>query len=290
MKMCCWGYEDVYLEDPPPPKKKPEPDNHEYVLMSSDAPKPAEAPVAAPVSHVHMNLASALDSTFTLICLTHHNYLTPRTCDSFNINSLLTSSAHTASNRMVQYYDYPYGEAPQAARPKNAWELIRDARDEAARNAEIPGFEPAPSQSAGQVVAQRATGHQTVPAPLTPGYYYCYSVLQHTVNYKFGQSANTSQQPVYAPPPAMQYVAQPNAYVGHQMLYHPALAPAKIEEKKADPGPSPYGNPKTEFWCRELDGSWQLRTLSDIMKNCQPAYYQTHEVSGWPVYYRQTPK
>lgn len=80
---------------------------------------------------------------------------------------------------MVQYYDYPYGEAPPAARPKSAWELLRDAQDEAARKAEIPGFEPAPSQSAGQVIAQPTTTHHTAPASLTPGYYYCYSVLQH---------------------------------------------------------------------------------------------------------------
>lgn len=83
---------------------------------------------------------------------------------------------------MVQYYDYPLGEAPQAARPKSAWELIRDAQAEAARNAEIPGFEPAPSQPAGQVVAQPTTGQYTAAAPLVPGYYYCYSVLQHIMN------------------------------------------------------------------------------------------------------------
>ncbi len=191
---------------------------------------------------------------------------------------------------MVQYYNYPYGEAPQAAQPKSAWQLLADAQAEAARNAEIPGFEPAPSQSVGLAVPQPTTGHYPVPAPPALGYYYCYGVLHHFVQDLVGQSADTSQQPVYAPPPTMQYVAQPNAYVGHQMLYQPAPAPAQIEEKKAEPGPSPFGNPNTEFYCRELDGSWQLRTLSDIMKNCQPMFWQTHETSGWPVFYRQRPK
>jgi len=82
--MCCWGYEDVYLEDPPPPKK-PEPDKHEYVLMSSDLPKPVEAPIAAPVSHVcfafpDMNFASA--RVHRSHSPTHHHYLTPRIRDS----------------------------------------------------------------------------------------------------------------------------------------------------------------------------------------------------------------
>lgn len=48
-KMCCWGYEDVYLEEPPPKKKEPK---VEYVMMDSNPPKPVEPPVEAPVCHV----------------------------------------------------------------------------------------------------------------------------------------------------------------------------------------------------------------------------------------------
>ena len=45
--MCCWGFEDVYLEDLPPKKKeKKEEDNNEYIMVSSDPPKPVEAPVS----------------------------------------------------------------------------------------------------------------------------------------------------------------------------------------------------------------------------------------------------
>jgi len=90
---------------------------------------------------------------------------------------------------MVQYYSYPHGEVPQAARPKSAWELIVEAQAEAARNAEIPGFEPAPSQSVGQAVAQPLTGHCPVPAA---SYYYCYSVLPHIVNDLVVQRADAS--------------------------------------------------------------------------------------------------
>lgn len=42
----CWGFKDVYLEEPPP-KKKEEPNNNEYIMVSSEMPTPA-----APVSHV----------------------------------------------------------------------------------------------------------------------------------------------------------------------------------------------------------------------------------------------
>ena len=41
----CWGYKDVYLEEPPP-KKEPE-DKNEYILVPSEMETPAP-----PVSHV----------------------------------------------------------------------------------------------------------------------------------------------------------------------------------------------------------------------------------------------
>ena len=50
--MCCWGYEDVYLEEAPP-KKEPEPEKDiQYIMVDSNPPKPADAPVAAPVGQV----------------------------------------------------------------------------------------------------------------------------------------------------------------------------------------------------------------------------------------------
>ena len=59
--MCIWGFEDVYLEEPPPKKKEKEKpkDENTYIMMPSEMQKPAEAPVEAPVSpvsfvlHVH---------------------------------------------------------------------------------------------------------------------------------------------------------------------------------------------------------------------------------------------
>lgn len=100
---------------------------------------------------------------------------------------------------------------------------------------------------------------------------------------------NDAQQPVYVPPPTMHYIAQPQPAVGHHMLYEPAPAPARFEPKKANPEPSPYGDKNTEFYCRELDGSWSLHTVTEIMNDCQPGFWQTNEVSGWPVFYRTKP-
>ena len=87
----------------------------------------------------------------------------------------------------------------------------------------------------------------------------------------------------------MQYVAQPYAAVGHQLLYEPAAAPARVEETKADHGPSRFGDSNTEYYCRELDGTWSLHTLTEINKDLQPGFWQTNRTSGWPVYYRTKP-
>ncbi|MCJ1287555.1 hypothetical protein MMC26_006907 [Xylographa opegraphella] len=40
-----------------------------------------------------------------------------------------------------------------------------------------------------------------------------------------------------------------------------------------------------QFWVRELDGSWTLRTAKDVGDNCQPGYWQEGE-SGYPLFIR----
>ena len=61
-----------------------------------------------------------------------------------------------------------------------------------------------------------------------------------------------------------------------------AAEPAKPEE------PILTGDPKQEFYCRELDGSWSLRTATAITKDCHPGFWQSSE-SGYPVFYRTMP-
>jgi len=96
-----------------------------------------------------------------------------------------------------------------------------------------------------------------------------------------------SQQQAYIPQPAM--VPQPVVPFAHQVYYQP-VQPAKPEPAKPEPpkpeAPKITGDPKQEFYCRELDGSWSLRTMSAIVKECHPGFWQTSK-SGYPVWYRQ---
>ncbi|KAM5458435.1 hypothetical protein MaudCBS49596_000348 [Microsporum audouinii] len=41
-----------------------------------------------------------------------------------------------------------------------------------------------------------------------------------------------------------------------------------------------------QWWCRELDGSYTLRTTNDIMENLQPGYW-AYSSSGYPYFIRQ---
>ena len=51
--MCCWVYEDVFLEEAPKKKEKPK-DENTYILMSSELPKSEEKPVETPVSRISL--------------------------------------------------------------------------------------------------------------------------------------------------------------------------------------------------------------------------------------------
>lgn len=41
-----------------------------------------------------------------------------------------------------------------------------------------------------------------------------------------------------------------------------------------------------QWWCREVDGSYTLRTTNDIMENLQPGYW-AYSSSGYPYFIRQ---
>ncbi|MCJ1437619.1 hypothetical protein MMC27_007006 [Xylographa pallens] len=60
-----------------------------------------------------------------------------------------------------------------------------------------------------------------------------------------------------------------------------------IYKAHAKPTPLVPYEPSAEeqFWVRELDGSWTLRTSKDVGDNCQPGYWQQGE-SGYHHFYR----
>ena len=62
-----------------------------------------------------------------------------------------------------------------------------------------------------------------------------------------------------------------------EAAHRPTLAPQLVPYKP---------DPAQQFWCRELNGVWSLRTCDDIMKNAQPGDWRDSK-SGYPVFYRK---
>lgn len=46
-------------------------------------------------------------------------------------------------------------------------------------------------------------------------------------------------------------------------------------------------SPNDEYYCRELDSSYTLRTVTAIMRDCQPGYWDRAK-SGYPYWVRTT--
>ncbi|KAL8831244.1 MAG: hypothetical protein Q9191_000964 [Dirinaria sp. TL-2023a] len=197
---------------------------------------------------------------------------------------------------MATYHDWtPLEPAATQAPPKSGWERLAEAQDEAKRNAQVAPLhyhqasrQPiAPARSVQYaLVASQAPEPKPEPEVGPFGYYFYYPVSCHFTHHLCEHHADNLQQPVYMAAEPMHYAPAANHAAFYQAAA-PAPAP-KPEEPKSEPAPSPFGDPNTEFYCRELDGSWSLRTCTDIVTNCQPGFWQTNAKSGWPVYYRQT--
>ena len=46
----------------------------------------------------------------------------------------------------------------------------------------------------------------------------------------------------------------------------------------------------TTYWCKELNGNWQIRSTNDIMNNCQPGDWRKHSTTGYPFFVRKAAK
>lgn len=96
-------------------------------------------------------------------------------------------------------------------------------------------------------------------------------------------------------------------YPGQPVVYHSSPAPpgpnygnAHSEAKAPNQGIQADGIPhnlhfipevptgNTTYYCKELDGTWQIRSTNDIMNNCQPGDWRNHSKTGYPYFVRKT--
>lgn len=89
--------------------------------------------------------------------------------------------------------------------------------------------------------------------------------------------------------------SQPTAVPSNVNYYHGATkAQVNSQNESRAQAHGAYGNyqmvpqnasPDNEFWCRELDGTYTLRTMNTIMQSLQPGDWQESE-SGYPYFVR----
>ena len=64
----------------------------------------------------------------------------------------------------------------------------------------------------------------------------------------------------------------------HRAFYEEMARPHQFVPYKAEA--------EEQFWCRELDNSYTLHTMNDILNNLQPGVWQTGS-SGYPYFVRE---
>lgn len=95
--------------------------------------------------------------------------------------------------------------------------------------------------------------------------------------------------------PVQFYSSQPTAESSSVNYYHGASR-AQVESQNVSRAQAhgAYGqyqmvpqnaSPDNEFWCRELDGQYTLRTMNTIMQSLQPGDWQ-RSTSGYPYFVR----
>ncbi|MCJ1421901.1 hypothetical protein MMC32_008268 [Xylographa parallela] len=125
-----------------------------------------------------------------------------------------------------------------------------------------------------------------------PPCFYTYGPVAHTPEPKTAPVCYTSYpqyyyvEPVPAPKPA---TPKPDKHV---YWYGSSRKEVDVQNHaiyKAHAKPTPLvpyePSAEEQFWVRELDGSWTLRTSKDVGDNCQPGYWQQGE-SGYHHFYR----
>ncbi|KAL9036122.1 MAG: hypothetical protein Q9214_006277 [Letrouitia sp. 1 TL-2023] len=279
--MCCWPFVDVELEDPPKVKKEEE--KKEYVLVSDKL-------------HVVSRCTLPPRPSLILSIITAQFHL-----PQYVLSPGCLSPFHSYCNKSnfigkMFYYNYE-GLYPGTLRVNlHATEAPQAPAAQPIKLAN-PWLAPKPKEEPHPVLG-----------PPTPQNYYKY-VPRYSQSPEPVPNASKPVNPWLAPKPqeapqltlpAVTYQPRP------QLVYStaPALEPTKIwygatkdeiDQQNAAaarahaPVPLVPANPSPsqQFWCRELDGSYTLRTMNDISTSCQPGVWQQATETGYPYFVRK---
>ena len=140
---------------------------------------------------------------------------------------------------------------------------------------QMPMLKPTPSLSAASIHSHYSSSLTNLPSQTHPN-----------------QPIYQGQPPLCYPLAAAPAIEQPSA---HHVWYGRTKEQVDAEniaiaQKVGTNKPVqlvPY-NPSGEqqFWCRELDSSYTLRTSKDITENLQPGFWQYAQPGGYPYWYR----
>ncbi|KAL2049061.1 hypothetical protein ABVK25_010657 [Lepraria finkii] len=199
----------------------------------------------------------------------------------------------------------PVAATTPAAAPNNPWTnpshptaraAMAAAPAVAANNPGVARWDPVPVAAAAPDAAPN-TGHHRRwhPAPLVAAA----SSIQH-VHYPIVAAPNNpwnnfASRPHYGVYPEIYPMAQPAPMYhpggggniqfhraglrGPEPIHYQAQNGARYQIVPQDPGPN-------EFWCRELDGTYTLRTMNTVTHDLQPGEWRNHPDTGYPYWYR----
>ncbi|EEP79071.1 predicted protein [Uncinocarpus reesii 1704] len=191
---------------------------------------------------------------------------------------------------MAQFYQYGFVEPNRTSisEPKIPKEPILYQYIPPGQNAAEPPAPPPPSNT---------SATPTVHFGMTQQFYGSVPIVQRPVSFYLSQQQAHVQyvpQPqAYQPPARMAPVAQasPGAvpWVGATRAEIDAqnIAIAKATGATRPQSMIPYKPADgQQWWCREIDGSYTLRTTNDIMENLQPGKW-VYSSTGFPYFVRQ---
>ena len=126
--------------------------------------------------------------------------------------------------------------------------------------------------------------YPTGAAHAPPGYYYASQVASGTHYPSYPQPVHGGGQQTILPDGTTLFVGKTR----EQVMWENQQIAKNTGANKPTPMVPYKAAPGQQFWCREIDGSWTLRTVQDTMDLCQPGYWDKGQ-SGYPIFIRQKP-